>query len=355
VGNEIHSDLVIVVVRGTDIQGGYAGVGNINADPLFVNAAAGDLQLEPGSPCINAGSNAAVPAGVTTDLAGNPRILGGTVDIGAYECVNIVFTAAGDGHSWTDANNWSGGAVPVAYNIVTVPGGNSLQLPSNSSIALEGIIINGGSLVDLENSTLTISFTGSDPVSTLRGYLQSAYDVGAWGGTSGLTSSVVAAQFAANKGTSGGLWSIGYADGNIDGSIGGAGPNQIVIGPQLVADANEDGLVDFKDLLALAQNAGSTTADWVHADFNFDGLVDFNDLLLLAQNVNHTNGNTPLIAPSAAELPAPLVTSAAILANAGFSSVLIVASSPAADDAILESSRPNALFTETGAISAILT
>jgi hypothetical protein len=69
----------------SDVQGGYAGTGNINADPLFVNASAGDLELQAGSPAIGVGNPAAVPAGVTTDLAGNPRSFNGKVDMGAYE------------------------------------------------------------------------------------------------------------------------------------------------------------------------------------------------------------------------------------------------------------------------------
>jgi hypothetical protein len=89
---------------------GTDGTGNIDADPVFVNPAAGDYKLLPGSPCIDAGNNAPVPADVTDldgdgdtieplpiDLAGAPRFSdhdyaadtgAGTaplVDMGAYE------------------------------------------------------------------------------------------------------------------------------------------------------------------------------------------------------------------------------------------------------------------------------
>jgi len=59
------------------------GNGNIATDPLFVDSANGDFQLQESSPCINAGSNASTPSG--TDLDGNPRIMDGSVDMGAYE------------------------------------------------------------------------------------------------------------------------------------------------------------------------------------------------------------------------------------------------------------------------------
>ncbi|MGC8784991.1 MAG: choice-of-anchor Q domain-containing protein, partial [Armatimonadota bacterium] len=64
---------------------GTNGGGNIDADPRFVNLAGGNLRLQPGSPCIDAGDNAALPPGITTDLDGNPRIFNGVVDMGAYE------------------------------------------------------------------------------------------------------------------------------------------------------------------------------------------------------------------------------------------------------------------------------
>ncbi|MEO8147079.1 MAG: LamG-like jellyroll fold domain-containing protein [Bacteroidia bacterium] len=71
-------------VTNSIVQGGFTGAGNQNVNPLFVSTA--DLHLTLLSPAVNAGSNAAVPIGITTDLDGNPRIYNNaTVDMGPYE------------------------------------------------------------------------------------------------------------------------------------------------------------------------------------------------------------------------------------------------------------------------------
>jgi hypothetical protein len=63
--------------------GPFPFIENFTNAPQFVNEAAGDFRLQSNSPCINAGNNGDVS--VTNDFAGNPRIAGGTVDVGAYE------------------------------------------------------------------------------------------------------------------------------------------------------------------------------------------------------------------------------------------------------------------------------
>ncbi len=142
------------------IEGGFAGTGNLNVDPLFVSPLAftsapnslGNYHLQDNSPAIDAGSNAAVPVDTfdvndnasTTDeapdLAGNPRRYDDTgvtdtgsgtapiVDIGAYEkqtntpvdpCAAITFP-------YTLPNN----APATLITAIECANANGVQIPS---------------------------------------------------------------------------------------------------------------------------------------------------------------------------------------------------------------------------------
>ncbi len=85
------------------VQGGFAGTGNLDSDPLFVDQVSGNLHLQICSPAINTGSNAAIPAGVITDLDGNARVAASKVDMGAYEVSASSFVATTT--SITSGNN----------------------------------------------------------------------------------------------------------------------------------------------------------------------------------------------------------------------------------------------------------
>ncbi|MFN4150797.1 MAG: choice-of-anchor Q domain-containing protein, partial [Candidatus Sericytochromatia bacterium] len=83
-----------LVMTYSNIQGGYAGTGNINSDPLFVNVSDPDgadniwgtsddgLRLSASSPSRNTGTNTGAPS---TDITALARPKGILTDMGAYE------------------------------------------------------------------------------------------------------------------------------------------------------------------------------------------------------------------------------------------------------------------------------
>jgi len=88
---EIYVSSGSPVVTYCDVQGGYAGTGNINSNPLFVEPDNDDFRVQSSSPCIDAGDPNFVPTPGETDLDGNQRVWDGNgdgtaiVDMGAYE------------------------------------------------------------------------------------------------------------------------------------------------------------------------------------------------------------------------------------------------------------------------------
>jgi len=142
------------------LTGMLGGVGNTDADPMFVDPDNGDLRLQTGSPCIDAADNTAVPEDITTDLDGNPRFLeipetpdtgNGTlpiVDMGAYEslgggCLAVTsqeIVCHADGTTFTvnieGLNACTGGATQVTF---TASGG-----AVGASLCFTALVNDGG-------------------------------------------------------------------------------------------------------------------------------------------------------------------------------------------------------------------
>jgi hypothetical protein len=160
------------VVSYSLVQGSYAGTGNLNTDPLFILqpvtglANAADLRLQGCSPAINMGSNAALPVGITSDLAGASRIINSTIDMGAYErqssvlstiiYVDINATGNNSGESWANAYTNLGSAltelnfcgvgttIQVAAGTYLAPLNTTLNLDKLNASILGGYPTGGG-------------------------------------------------------------------------------------------------------------------------------------------------------------------------------------------------------------------
>ncbi|ETR71666.1 MAG: hypothetical protein OMM_02323 [Candidatus Magnetoglobus multicellularis str. Araruama] len=85
--NQIAVSNTSAEIRYSDIQGGFTGDGNIDADPLFLNPLNNKYMLKDDSPCLDIGDDNGVPF---EDILGNPRPkpAGSKPDLGSYENVN---------------------------------------------------------------------------------------------------------------------------------------------------------------------------------------------------------------------------------------------------------------------------
>ena len=86
VGGELTpGESCIMTASYSDVRGGWEGAGNIDDDPLFVEPNEGDYRLPVCSPCVDVGDPNFAGEPNETDIDGNQRVMGGGVDMGAYE------------------------------------------------------------------------------------------------------------------------------------------------------------------------------------------------------------------------------------------------------------------------------
>jgi autotransporter-associated beta strand protein len=155
-----------------------------------------------------------------------------------------------------DGQTGSGTIVPVA--------GGTLAIAPRLATTVPGLAANAGGLVDVGTGSVTVA-AGLSAAGMVTAILNGRGD-GTWNGTSGITSSAVAADVVASIPRS-----VGWLD-NGDGSV--------VFAYSAPGDTNIDGQVDILDganFLAGGKFDSGTPASWNEGDFGYDGLVDILD------------------------------------------------------------------------------
>jgi len=152
----------------------------------------------------------------------------------------------------------------TASPIVPLAGGTAALSPFLVT-SVVGLSPNAGGLTDLSNGALTVvsGLSTADLVTALL----AGRNGGSWDGTSGITSSVTAAQVATSE-----LRAVGWLD-NGDGSVTAA-----YAAP---GDTNLDWVVDILDVsnfVAAGKYGTIDPATWSEGDFNYDGVVDIQDV-----------------------------------------------------------------------------
>ncbi|GLR17453.1 choice-of-anchor Q domain-containing protein [Portibacter lacus] len=147
------------VIKGQSVD--YEEVSSvIGIDPVFQDLAEGDLRLQSCSPHVNAGEN--TYNSEMYDLDGQPRILEGLIDIGAYEIIstttpplgNIIYVDANadgckTGSTWETAFNNLQDAINVAQSSNQIWVAQGTYKPSKNRL--------GGGNMDARNKTFYIN------------------------------------------------------------------------------------------------------------------------------------------------------------------------------------------------------
>jgi hypothetical protein len=258
----------------SNVQGGFTGMGNINADPMFVRNPSpgsdeqwggadddyGDLRLQMQSACVDAGGNSYIAPNYPTDMVGAPRafdfpgvnIPRAVTDMGAHE-------------------------LGMRLGLLRVADNGMLALPAGGyTFIVEQFVFGNGATLDIADASLILLDSSLPAVQSL---ITQGYNAGDWLGA-GITSSAAAADIT-------GLTAIGYADNadlELDSfqgvSLTGA---EILLKYTSYGDSDLSGVVDLDDFnlfLAGYQNPANVAQTWVYGQYDYAAAVDLDDFNL---------------------------------------------------------------------------
>ncbi|WP_428940892.1 hypothetical protein [Fontivita pretiosa] len=185
-----------------------------------------------------------------------------------------------------------------------------IALGSGGDKVVHAFGVLGRGVIDLNDNAMVRSFNNGG--GWLEMMLYSGYNAGRWDGP-GIRSSAAAANPR---------MALGYGDGwdlAISSFLGyPLNYNSTLVRYTYYGDANLDGVVNIRDLRALAKNWKRPYSRWVGGDFNYDDQTDALDLKLLAMN---WSGGIASLNEALASLELPQVS----VPEPGVAAVLILA------------------------------
>jgi len=204
------------------------------------------------------------------ELESGTLTVGGTVTVTGSQSAIVVNRAGGAAYDFSRLVLVGGASVACApghdlIDEILINPDSTLGLePTAGTLSVNSLSLSGG-LLDVANGAVIAAdgFAGLD----LLGQLTAGRNGGSWDGTSGITSSLAAAQVAASE-----LRAVGWLD-NGDGTK--------TVAYAAPGDTNLDWAVDILDvsnLVAAGKYGTIDPATWSEGDFNYDGVVDIQDV-----------------------------------------------------------------------------
>jgi autotransporter-associated beta strand protein len=230
------------------------------------------------------------PTGNLRSISGNNTLTGqlaldnlATVGVDAGSTLTLTATSVDNTTSANAALRKVGGGTLAVRNVrvptLAISEGTVRVTSAGAPVGtsrISSLTVNAGAVLDLTNNALVYDYAATSPLTSVRSLLAAGQIV------------TTAAQAGAR---------VGYAEassvftGTFPQSFAGQAVDNttVLLLQTLAGDANLDRLVNFADLVSLAQNYNQgPNLVWRSGDFNYDGTVNFPDLVLLAQNYNRT-------------------------------------------------------------------
>jgi glucose/arabinose dehydrogenase len=229
----------------------------------------------------------------------NPMLIIGNNDFSILNLESVRFDGAGG------FDNILVGGGPMPLTFFNPQHFNSLSIDASSSVSAEAggatliltrsLSLNG--TLNLNDNDLILEYSGTSPLPTIQGLINSARSNGTWTGT-GLTS-FSARDNPAHNTTLGAMESADYLsvyglgatfDGEIlDGSM-------VLVKYTYYGDADFNGKVNFDDYVRTDNGFNNHLSGWLNGDFDGNGQVNFDDYVLIDLAFN-TQGAVLVRAP----------------------------------------------------------